>query len=74
MIRYLSQAEVAARIGVEPKSLSRFPRPDVVIGPPPDDLDSQAWPRGVFRGWLPETVDAWNATRPGRGRPRKHPD
>ena len=72
MIRYLSQAEVAARIGVESKSLGRakLPRPDVVIGQPPDDLDSDTWPRGVFRGWLPETVDAWAATRPKRGRPR----
>ena len=29
-------------------------------------------------GWLPETIDRWNAARPGRGvgggRPRKHPE
>ena len=31
---------------------------------------------GRTRGWLPETIDEWNANRPGRGvgggRPRKH--
>ena len=30
---------------------------------------------GRTRGWLPETIDRWNASRPGRGvgggRPRK---
>ena len=33
---------------------------------------------GATRGWLPETIDRWNAARPGRGvgggRPRKHPE
>ncbi|MDU5850926.1 MAG: hypothetical protein E6Z42_08230 [Bifidobacterium bifidum] len=33
---------------------------------------------GRTRGWLPETIDGWNAKRPGRGvgggRPRKHAD
>ena len=39
-----------------------LPEPDVRIG--------------RTRGWLPETIDRWNARRPGRGvgggRPRKH--
>jgi hypothetical protein len=25
------------------------------------------WCEGTIRGWLPETVDRWNASRPGRG-------
>ena len=33
---------------------------------------------GATRGWLPETIDRWNAARPGRGvgggRTRKHPE
>lgn len=55
MIRYLSMAEVAERIGVKPPTLSRYrlPEPDAVIG--------------SRRGWLPDTIDAWNANRPGRG-------
>lgn len=54
---FLSQAEVAARIGVGPRSLSRIVLPveDAKIGP--------------YRGWLPQTIDNWMANeRPGRGR------
>lgn len=53
--RYLSRAEVAERIGVAVGTLSRYrlPEPDVLVG--------------RARGWLPETIDAWNAQRPGRG-------
>lgn len=58
--RYLSRTELADRIGVQPSTLSRYalPEPDAMIGD--------------VRGWLPETVDAWNAGRPGKGgRPAK---
>lgn len=53
---YLSTAEVAKRIGLGPRSLSRIklPPPDVRIGP--------------YKGWKPSTIDAWHAARPGRGR------
>jgi hypothetical protein len=52
---YLSRTQVAQRIGVTPGALSRYklPEPDVMVG-------------GV-RGWLPETIDAWQAARPGQG-------
>ncbi|MBV7362915.1 transcriptional regulator [Actinomycetaceae bacterium TAE3-ERU4] len=40
----------------------RLPEPDVQIGEPPS----------VKYGWSVETIDAWNAARPGKGgRPRK---
>ncbi|MDU4831101.1 MAG: helix-turn-helix transcriptional regulator [Actinomyces sp.] len=57
--RYLSRSEFASRIGVKTSTLSRYdlPKPDVIIGP-----DT----RPIF-GWLPETVDEWQANRPGRG-------
>lgn len=64
--RYLSVAEVAERIGVKNASAKalRLPEPDVLVG--------------RTRGWKAETIDAWNAARPGRGvgggRPRKHTD
>lgn len=64
--RYLSVAEVAERIGVKNASTKtlRLPEPDVLVG--------------RTRGWKAETIDAWNAARPGRGvgggRPRKHTD
>lgn len=54
--RYLSRTELAERIGVKPDTLSRYnlPEPDALIG--------------TTRGWLPATVDRWQAERPGRGR------
>lgn len=56
MMRFLSRTEVADRIGVRAPTLSRYalPEPDAMIGD--------------VRGWLPETIDAWNSNRPGRGR------
>ena len=55
MQRYLSRSEFAERIGVSPGALSRYrlPEPDALIG--------------LTRGWLAETVDEWQANRPGRG-------
>jgi hypothetical protein len=52
---YLSRPELAARIGVAADSVGKYklPPPDAMVGNRP--------------GWLPETVDEWNASRPGRG-------
>lgn len=57
---YLSRSEVAQHIGVQTATLSRYklPEPDVIIG---------SGARPTF-GWFPETIDEWNAARPGRGR------
>ncbi|RVW00175.1 hypothetical protein [Rhodococcus xishaensis] len=62
----LGLTRLAGRIGVKPDALSRYklPDPDVVIGTLNDD---GRVPSGSFRGWLPETIDEWNAHRPGRG-------
>ena len=63
---YLGVKQVADRLGITPGGLLnlKLPEPDVLIG--------------RTRGWLPETIDRWNAARPGRGvgggRPRKHPE
>lgn len=59
-LEFLSVSQFAERIGVAERSLSKYqlPEPDAVIG---DKARRQT------RGWLPETVDAWNAKRPGRG-------
>lgn len=53
--RYLDRVSFAERIGVKPATLNRYrmPAPDAILG--------------EKRGWLPKTVDAWNARRPGRG-------
>lgn len=55
MIHYLSLKELAARINVQPATAAKYDLPE------PDALT------GEVRGWLPETVDAWNAARPGKG-------
>ncbi|MFT4288184.1 helix-turn-helix transcriptional regulator [Nocardioides sp.] len=53
--RYLSRPEVAERIGVKPDTLNRYklPEPDAQIG-------------ARLVGWLPETIDRWNRSRPSR--------
>lgn len=55
MIVYLSRKEFAERIGVAPDTLGRYklPEPDAMIG--------------TTKGWLPTTIEEWNAARPGRG-------
>lgn len=63
---YLNRAQLAERIGVAPDTISRYklPPPDALIGP----IDGGGGiPRGTARGWLPETIDRWQASRPGRG-------
>ncbi|ATH96030.1 transcriptional regulator [Dermabacter jinjuensis] len=56
---YLSRSEVAERIGVKVPTLARYslPEPDALIG---------STGRGT-KGWLPETIDRWNAERPSSG-------
>lgn len=59
---YLGIKQVSERLGVANAASYDLPKPDVTIG--------------RTRGWLPDTIDQWNAQRPGRGvgggRPRKH--
>ena len=60
---YLSIGDFAARINVARATIEgydrdgRLPAPDVVIG-----LGTRK-----TRGWAVETIDAWQAARPGRG-------
>lgn len=60
---FLSVGDVAERLHISSAAVSSYdlPEPDARIG--------------RTRGWLPETIDAWVASRPGRGvgggRPRK---
>ncbi|GAA1498829.1 helix-turn-helix transcriptional regulator [Paeniglutamicibacter kerguelensis] len=63
-VRYLAIAGIATRVGVSPNTIKKYaddgrlPEPDAITGDGPKSV----------RGWLPETIDAWNASRPGRGR------
>ena len=62
----LGVKQVTERLGITSGGLLnlKLPEPDAMIG--------------RTRGWLPETIDGWNAKRPGRGvgggSPRKHAD
>lgn len=61
--QYLSLSDLARRVGITRNTASSYsqknllPKPDAFIG-----LGDKA-----VRGWLPETVDEWQANRPGRG-------
>ena len=59
---YLGIKQVSERLGVANAASYDLPEPDVTIG--------------RTRGGLPETIDQWDAQRPGRGvgggRPRKN--
>ena len=52
-IEYLSVTDVSKRLGISTAAVSAYklPQPDALIG--------------RTRGWLPETIDQWNASRPG---------
>lgn len=62
-IHYLTVAGIANRLGISPTTAKKYadegrlPEPDAVTGDGPKSV----------RGWLPATIDAWNANRPGRG-------
>ena len=51
--RFLSLKEVGERLGVKNPAAKGYnlPEPDALIG--------------ATRGWLQETIDRWNAARPG---------
>jgi predicted DNA-binding transcriptional regulator AlpA len=58
--RFLSYSEVADLLGITKGGLGnlKLPEPDAMVG--------------RARGWRSETIEAWNAARPGKGgRPRK---
>ena len=61
--KYLGTAAVAERVGLTVPTIRSYilkdlmPAADVII----------ATPSGPLRGWAPETIDAWQASRPGQG-------
>jgi len=58
-VQYLSLQDVADRLKKSRSTVAKLqlPEPDVRVGSG----------HNAPRGWLPETIDAWNAQRPGRG-------
>jgi len=57
VLRFLGRTEVAHYLGMRSmRSLS-----GVQLPPHDAEIDGR-------KGWMPATIDAWNAKRPGRGR------
>lgn len=61
--RYLGLGDFAKRIGVSEGAMRGYSAKGLL--PTPDALTGTG-PRAV-RGWLPETIDRWQTSRPGRG-------
>ncbi|WP_350257626.1 transcriptional regulator [Scrofimicrobium sp. R131] len=62
-VHYLALRDVAERIGITEGTARGYSGRGIL--PEPDALTGSG-PRAV-RGWLPETIDTWQAQRPGRG-------
>ena len=62
-VRHLGLAALAERAGITRGTAARYqsegrlPAPDIILVEGAREA----------RGWLPATIDAWLATRPGRG-------
>ena len=60
---YLGAAYFAARAGLATETIRSYMRKGLT--PPADVIITT--PSGPLRGWSPETIDAWLASRPGQG-------
>ena len=60
---YLGTAAVAQRVGLAVATVRSY----ILKGLLPDADVVITTPSGPLRGWSPETIDAWLASRPGRG-------
>lgn len=62
-VEYLGAAAVAERTGLAGTTIRSYIRKGLM----PDADVIITTPSGPLRGWAPETIDAWQASRPGRG-------
>lgn len=60
---YLGAADFADRAGLAVATIRSYMRKGLT---PPADVQIST-PNGPLRGWSPETIDAWIASRPGQG-------
>lgn len=62
-IHYLSLHGYAKRVGIAYSTIRTYQRDKRLA--PPDAIIGEG--NATTHGWLPETIDAWQANRPGRG-------
>lgn len=62
-VHYLGTAAVAERVGLAVPTVRSYIKKGLL--PPADATIST--PSGYLRGWTPETIDTWFASRPGQG-------
>ncbi|MGV9196727.1 transcriptional regulator [Arcanobacterium canis] len=62
-VHYLALSDLAKRVGITLGTASSYSAKGLL---PTPDAYTGTGPRAV-RGWLPETIDAWQNNRPGRG-------
>ena len=62
-VTYLGTAAVAERAGLSVTTIRSYIRKGLI----PDADVTITTPSGPLRGWAPKTIDAWQASRPGRG-------
>lgn len=60
---YLGTAAVAERAGLAVATIRSY----ILKGIMPEADAIITTPSGPLRGWSPDTIDAWLASRPGRG-------
>lgn len=60
---YLGTAAVAERLGLTVPTIRSY----ILKGLMPDADVIITTPSGPLRGWASETIDAWQASRPGQG-------
>jgi len=60
---FLGTAAAADRLGLTVPTIRSY----ILKGLMPDADAIITTPSGPLRGWAPETIDAWQASRPGQG-------
>ncbi|WP_100514235.1 transcriptional regulator [Mycobacteroides abscessus] len=65
-IRGLSIGAFADRVGLSVNTIKYYRRKKMLPAPPDIEIIDAAG-KVISEAWHPETIDAWNAERPGRG-------
>ncbi|SKU94808.1 Uncharacterised protein [Mycobacteroides abscessus subsp. bolletii] len=64
--RGLSIGAFAARVGLSVNTIKHYRRKKMLPAPPDIEI-IDATGKVISEAWFPDTIDAWDAERPGRG-------